>query len=84
MKRRPVAIQSGRLLPKTGKPGKTSSLPTSGGVYNISILSQVMEPKPVLRILKYPHPALRYESKPLRRVDGELKNIVREMFNMMY
>ena len=38
----------------------------------------------MLRILKYPHPALRYKSKPLRRVDGELKNIVREMFDLMY
>jgi peptide deformylase len=43
-----------------------------------------MEPNPVLRIVKYPHPALRYKSKPLRRVDGELKNIVRKMFDMMY
>jgi peptide deformylase len=39
---------------------------------------------PVLRIVKYPHPALRHKSKPLRRVDGELKNIVREMFDLMY
>jgi peptide deformylase len=38
----------------------------------------------VLRILKYPHPALRHKSKPLRRVDGDLKNIVREMFDLMY
>jgi peptide deformylase len=38
----------------------------------------------VLRILKYPHPALRHKSKPLRRVDAELKNIVREMFDLMY
>jgi peptide deformylase len=38
----------------------------------------------VLRILKYPHPALRHQSKPLRRVDGELKNTVREMFDLMY
>jgi peptide deformylase len=43
-----------------------------------------MEPNPVLRILKYPHPALRHKSKPLRRVDGDLKNIVREMFDLMY
>src|SRR3990172_2308966 len=42
-----------------------------------------MEP-PVLRIVKYPHPALRHKSKPLRRVDGELKSTVREMFNLMY
>lgn len=38
----------------------------------------------MLRIVKYPHPALRHKSKPLRRVDGDLKNIVREMFDLMY
>jgi peptide deformylase len=38
----------------------------------------------VLRIVKYPHPALRHKSKPLRRVDGELHKIVREMFDLMY
>jgi peptide deformylase len=43
-----------------------------------------MEPMHVLRVVKYPHPALRYKLKPLKRVDGELKNIVREMFDLMY
>jgi peptide deformylase len=43
-----------------------------------------VEPSPVLSILKYPHPALRHESRPLRRVDAELKAIVREMFDLMY
>lgn len=38
----------------------------------------------MLRIVKYPHPALRHKSKPLRRVDGELKKVVREMFDLMY
>jgi peptide deformylase len=38
----------------------------------------------VLRILKYPHPALRHKSKPLRRFDSELKNIIAEMFDLMY
>jgi peptide deformylase len=38
----------------------------------------------VLRIIKYPHPALRHKSRPLRRVDGELKNTVRAMFDLMY
>ncbi|MEN6408048.1 MAG: peptide deformylase [Thermoguttaceae bacterium] len=37
-----------------------------------------------LRVLKYPHPALRHKSKPLRRVDGDLKNVIREMFDLMY
>ena len=38
----------------------------------------------MLRIVKYPHPALRHQSKPLRRVDGDLKKVVREMFDLMY
>lgn len=37
-----------------------------------------------MRILKYPHPTLRHKSKPLRRVDAELKSIVRQMFDLMY
>lgn len=41
------------------------------------------ELKPV-RIVKYPHPALRHKSKPLRRVDAELRQIIREMFDLMY
>jgi peptide deformylase len=38
----------------------------------------------VLRILKYPHPALRHKAKPLKKVDAELKKMVREMFDLMY
>jgi peptide deformylase len=38
----------------------------------------------VLRIVKYPHPALRHKSKSLVHVDGELKNIIRGMFDLMY
>jgi len=37
-----------------------------------------------VRIVKYPHPTLRHKSKPLRRVDGELKKLVRGMFDLMY
>jgi peptide deformylase len=37
-----------------------------------------------VRVLYYPHPTLRHRSKPLRRVDGEFKKIVREMFDLMY
>lgn len=37
-----------------------------------------------MRIIKYPHPTLRHKSKPLRRVDSELRKIVREMFDVMY
>ncbi|MFT5302861.1 MAG: peptide deformylase [Mariniblastus sp.] len=37
-----------------------------------------------LEIVQYPHPTLRYKSKPIIRVDRELKSIVREMFDLMY
>jgi peptide deformylase len=40
--------------------------------------------RPPLRIVPYPHPTLRYLSKPVRRVDAELAAIVREMFELMY
>lgn len=35
-------------------------------------------------ILKYPHPTLRHKSKPLRRVDAELRKMIGEMFDLMY
>ena len=37
-----------------------------------------------LEIVQYPHPTLRYKSKPVTRVDKELTAIVREMFELMY
>ena len=37
-----------------------------------------------MQIIKYPHPTLRHVSKPLRRVDGELKKMVGRMFELMY
>ncbi len=37
-----------------------------------------------VRIVKYPHPTLRYKSKDLRRVDAELRKMVRQMFDAMY
>jgi peptide deformylase len=37
-----------------------------------------------LKIINFPHPTLRHKSKPLRRVDAELRNLVREMFDLMY
>ena len=38
----------------------------------------------MLQVVKYPHPTQRHKSKPLRRVDGEVKEIVDEMFDLMY
>jgi peptide deformylase len=37
-----------------------------------------------VRIVKYPHPALRHISKPLLRVDSGLKAMVRQMLDLMY
>jgi peptide deformylase len=37
-----------------------------------------------LKIVYYPHPTLRHKSTPLRRVNGRVKDIVREMFALMY
>ncbi len=37
-----------------------------------------------MQIVKYPHPTLRYKSKPLRRIDAELRTMVAQMFDLMY
>ncbi|XZE55676.1 peptide deformylase [Planctomycetaceae bacterium SH139] len=37
-----------------------------------------------LEIIPFPHPTLRYRSKPIRRVDSELKRIAAEMLDLMY
>ena len=37
-----------------------------------------------MQIINYPHPTLRHKSKVIHRVDAELRDIVREMFSLMY
>lgn len=37
-----------------------------------------------MEIIAYPHPTLRRKSKPIKRVDRDLKNLVQEMFEKMY
>lgn len=37
-----------------------------------------------MQIIRYPHPTLRYPSKPLRRVDAELRKMIRQMFDLLY
>jgi len=37
-----------------------------------------------LQVIHYPHPTLRHPSKPLKRVDAELRKIIAEMFDLMY
>ena len=36
------------------------------------------------RIVPYPHPALRYESRPVVQIDDDLRAAVRTMFELMY
>ena len=37
-----------------------------------------------MEIINFPHPTLRHSSKPIVRVDAELREIVTEMFDLMY
>ena len=37
-----------------------------------------------MQIINYPHPTLRHKSKVIHRVDAELREIVRQMFSLMY
>ena len=38
----------------------------------------------MLQIVKYPHPALRYPSRPVTQIDADLRAAVQEMFGLMY
>jgi len=37
-----------------------------------------------MQIVRYPHPALRFKSVPITRITPELRDAVREMFDLMY
>ena len=37
-----------------------------------------------MKLLTYPHPALLYKSKPLQKINQDLRDIVAEMFDIMY
>ena len=37
-----------------------------------------------MRIIHYPHPTLFRVAKPLRKIDAELKSMIRKMFELMY
>jgi peptide deformylase len=37
-----------------------------------------------MQIVRYPHPALRFKSVPITRITTELRDAVREMFDLMY
>lgn len=37
-----------------------------------------------MEIVRYPHPALRWKSRPIRQIDEHIKRTVAEMFELMY
>jgi peptide deformylase len=37
-----------------------------------------------MEVVSFPHPALRWKSKPIQAIDADLKSVVREMFELMY
>lgn len=37
-----------------------------------------------LQVIHYPHPTLRHVSKPVKRVDRELRDMIAQMFELMY
>ena len=37
-----------------------------------------------MKVLKYPHPILKYKCKPLQKINQEIRDIVAEMFETMY
>lgn len=37
-----------------------------------------------MRVVKYPHPMLTYQSKPLRKIDQTIRDVVADMFDLMY
>ena len=37
-----------------------------------------------LSVISYPHPTLRFKSKPIRRVDADLRKMAAQMFELMY
>lgn len=47
-------------------------------------VDNLTENEKTLSIVHHPHPTLRHKSKPIRRVDAQLKNWVEQMFDLMY
>jgi peptide deformylase len=37
-----------------------------------------------MQIVYFPHPALRFQAAPVQRIDGNLRSVVRRMFDLMY
>ena len=46
-------------------------------------MSSISDPA-TLTVVRYPHPTLRWTSKPVKRVNARLRDTVRRMFELMY
>ena len=49
-----------------------------------AVLIAILKVNHFVQIIHYPHPTLRYVSRPVKRVDRELHGIVARMFELMY
>ncbi len=43
-----------------------------------------IESQTIMEIVHFPHPSLRWKSKPVQRIDAELRSTVAQMFELMY
>ena len=59
-------------------------LSTLGDTLSHPVLLAANERAALVEIIKYPHPTLRHKSKPIKRVDAELRRMIAEMFDLMY
>jgi len=85
------AIRSGRVLKETIRHGGGRGVRGLAGaahlLYNRGCRTcprSATRSPTLLRIVTYPHPALRYESVPVTRIDDALRAKVRAMFDLMY
>ena len=50
----------------------------------LKIVSQIPNQNSHMEIVHYPHPALRFKSVDVQRIDGALRKTIRKMFDLMY
>ena len=58
--------------------------PSLSPLYNFLVESHRHPYEPAMQIVTYPHPALRWKSKPIHTIDAALKATVQRMFELMY
>ena len=48
------------------------------------IMDEIFRIAVFVKVLRYPHPFLKYKCKPLQKINQEIRDIVAEMFEIMY